>query len=145
MSKPTYVVDASTCLKWILNDEILAENALLLLKDYLQNKVALVAPNLWLYEVTNGIKSAVSRSRISPGNSERLLKLILKSKPEMVSLEDVLPECLNNAIEFDVSAYDSTYITLAQINNLPFITGDQKLANKSFSKTKLLPLKDYPV
>lgn len=145
MSKPTFVVDASTCLKWVLNDEILADNALLLLKDYLQNKVALVAPNLWLYEVTNGIKSAVARSRISPDSSERLLKLILKSKPEMVSLEDVLPECLDNAIKFNVSAYDSTYITLAQINNLPLITGDQKLVKKLFPEIKLISLKDYPI
>lgn len=143
MPKSTFVVDASTCLKWVFDDEIFASKALRLQKDYLQGKVNLLAPSLWFYEITNGIKSAALRSRISPLKSKSLLRLLLKSKPETVPMEEVLIECLENAVKFDVSAYDSAYITLAQVNNFPFVTSDQKLAGKFFPKVKLIPLADY--
>jgi len=58
-------------------------------------------------------------------------------------VEEILSECLENAINFGISAYDSSYVTLAQINNVPFVTSDQKLANKSFPKVKLIPLENY--
>ena len=64
MTKPTYVVDASTCLKWIFEDEIYSNQSLSLQKDYLSGIIVLIAPSLWSYEITNGIKSAVSRNRI---------------------------------------------------------------------------------
>ena len=33
MPKPTYVVDASTCLKWVFNDEVFSDQALQLQKN----------------------------------------------------------------------------------------------------------------
>ena len=104
-----------------------------------------MSPTLWFYEITNGIKSAVLRSRISQSKSKELLELVLKSKPETISLEDALSEVLENAIKFEISAYDSAYITLAQINNIPFLTGDQKLGKRSFPNVKLVSLADYHI
>lgn len=142
MDKPIFVVDASTCLKWVLDDEILVTQARQLLKDYLQGKISLLTPNLWFYEITNGIRSACLRTRITSTTSRKLLKLLLKSRPQTVSLEDVLPQVLANALTYQVSAYDSAYITLAQINNLPLITSDQKLADRQLAGVRLITLAD---
>lgn len=143
MPKLTYVVDASTCLKWVFNDEVFSVQAVQLQKQFLMEKICLIAPTLWFYEVTNGIKSAALRSRVSPMKSKSLLKLLLKSKPETVPMEEVLTECLENAIKFEISVYDSAYVTLAQINNIPLITSDQKLANKISPSIKTVYLRDY--
>jgi len=143
MSKSTYVADASTCLKWVFDDEIFSDQALELQKEYLMGKISLIVPTLWFYEVTNGIKSAALRSRISSAKSKLLLELLLKSKPETVPMDEVLTECLENAIKFEISAYDSAYITLAQINGIPLITGDQRLVNKVTPSIKMVYLRDY--
>lgn len=143
MSKLTYIVDASTCLKWVFIDEIFSDQAIQLQKQYLLGKINLIAPNLWSYEITNGIKSAALRSRIPFAKSKSLLKLLLESKPETVSMEEVLIECLENAIKFGISVYDGAYVTLAQINNIPLITSDQKLVNKVSSSVKIVYLRDY--
>ena len=143
MPKLTYVVDASTCLKWVFNDEIFSGEAILLQKQYLLGKINLIAPALWFYEITNGIKSAALRSRIPSVKSKSLLKLLLKSKPETIPMEEVLTECLENAIKFGISAYDSAYITLAQVNNHPLVTSDQKLVDKVPSSIKIVYLRDY--
>lgn len=143
MSKLTYIIDASTCLKWVFNDEVFSDQSLQLQKQYLLGKISLIAPTLWFYEVTNGIKSAALRSRISFAKSKSLLSLLLKSKPEIVPMEEVLTECLENAIKFGISAYDSAYVTLAQINNIPLITSDQKLIDKVSPSIKNVYLRDY--
>jgi len=143
MAKPVFVVDASTCLKWVLDDEILVTQARQLLKDHLQGKISLLAPDLWLYEVTNGIRSACLRTRITSTTAQKLLKLLLKSRPETISLKDILPQVLANALKYEVSVYDSAYMTLAQINYLPLISSDQKLAGRPLTGVKLTPLAAY--
>ena len=143
MPKPIYAVDASTCLKWVFNDEIFSDQAIQLQKQYLLGKISLIAPTLWFYEIANGIKSAALRSRISSAKSKLLLSLLLKSKPKTVLMEEVLTECLENAVKFQISAYDSAYITLAQINNIPLITSDQKLVNRVPPSVQMVYLRDY--
>ena len=106
-------------------------------------KISLIVPTLWFYEVANGIKSATLRSRISFAKSKSLLKLLLKSKPETIPMEEALIECLENAVKFGISACDSAYATLAQINNIFLITSDQKLINKLSPNIKSVYLRDY--
>lgn len=143
MTKPTYVVDASTCLKWIFEDEVYSNQALSLQKDFLSGKIILIAPSLWSYEITNGIKSAISRNRLTANQGQSLLNLLIKSKPDTFSLDDLLPECLENATSFQISVYDSAYVTLSRINNIPFIISDEKLVNKITTLPFPILLKDY--
>lgn len=140
---PTYIVDASTCLKWIFDDEIYSQQALVLQKDFLSGKIVLIAPSLWSYEITNGIKSAISRNRLTTNQGQSLLNLLIKSKPDTFSLDDLLPECLENATKFQISAYDSAYVTLSRVNNISFITSDEKLVNKITTPPFPILLKNY--
>jgi predicted nucleic acid-binding protein len=143
MTKPTYVVDASTCLKWIFEDEIYSSQSLSLQKDYLSGKIVLIAPSLWSYEITNGIKSAVSRNRIDTNQGLSLLHLLIKSKPETFPMDDLLPECLENATRFQISVYDSAYVTLSHVNNIGLITSDEKLVRKITTSPLPILLRDY--
>lgn len=141
--KPTFVVDASTCLKWIFEDEIYSKQALSLQMDYLSGKISLIAPSLWSYETTNGIKSAISRNRLDLKQGLELLNLLTKSKPEILPFDDLLPECLENAAKFQISAYDSAYITLSRILNIPLITSDKKLVLRITQAPQPILLENY--
>lgn len=145
MSLPVYVVDASTCLKWIFDDEIYSQQASALQKDFLSQKVALIAPSLWLYEITNGIKSALIRQKIDSRKGLSLLNLLIKSKPETFPMDDLFPECLENALKFQLSVYDSAYVTLSRINGVKLITSDEKLVRKITTPPYPILLKDYSI
>ena len=121
------VVDASVCLKWIFDDEENREQALRLLRLYINDEIALVAPDLWVYEVTNGIKSALLSRRVSYNKAKSLLKFLMTVKPNLFSMQQVMASCLANSYKFRISIYDSCYVTLAMENGLVLISGDNKL------------------
>jgi len=121
------VVDASVCLKWIFDDEENREQALRLLRLYINDEIALVAPDLWVYEVTNGIKSALLSRRVSYNKAKSLLKFLMTVKPNLFSMQQVMASCLANSYKFRISIYDSCYLTLAEENDTVLISGDKKL------------------
>jgi predicted nucleic acid-binding protein len=122
-----YIVDASTCLKWIFDDEENVDYARRLLSDYLSEKILLVAPSLWLVEVSNAIKSAVLSKRITTQKGKELLSLIMEAKPKIISFEGYIESAFDNACKYHISVYDSLYLTIALENNIRFITADIKL------------------
>ena len=65
MSVKRVVIDASVALKWRLRDEEATLQADALLDDFLADKVALLTPTLFDYEITNALKVAVTMGRIS--------------------------------------------------------------------------------
>ena len=136
------VVDASVCIKWAFNEEG-SEMARQMLQDYRDNKILLVSPDLWEYEITNVLASAVKRKKISSTQSFNFLELFLESKPEMVSISDILNHCLENAQKYEISAYDSAYVTLAKENNMVLISADDKLVAKVNNPKIAILLRDY--
>jgi predicted nucleic acid-binding protein len=59
------VIDASVALKWRLRDEEATSQADALLDDFLADKLALLTPTLFDYEITNALRVAVTRQRLS--------------------------------------------------------------------------------
>jgi len=57
------VVDASVSLKWALDDEEAVPQAVALRDAAFRDGAQMVAPSLWLYEITNGLVTAVRRGR----------------------------------------------------------------------------------
>jgi predicted nucleic acid-binding protein len=89
--------------------------------------VALVAPTLLLYEVTNAVVQARRRGRISDEQAEIFLSsfegLGIALRP--VTWQRILPL----ALRFDRSAYDAAYLALAEETAQPLITGDSRMYN----------------
>ena len=48
-----------------------------------------------------------------------------------------MADVLRNSVKYNISGYDSAYITLAIAHNLPLITMDKKLAKKVPEFTEL--------
>ncbi|MEK7112262.1 MAG: type II toxin-antitoxin system VapC family toxin [Patescibacteria group bacterium] len=138
-----FVIDSSTCLKWVLKDEVNYKIAQLILKDYLEGKIALVAPNLWVYEVANGLNSAVLSKRITISKAKRLLGLIIKTKPNLLPMEPVIQKCLKNSNKYKISIYDSVYISLAEEHKISLLSSDKKLISKVKSPKLMQPIENY--
>jgi predicted nucleic acid-binding protein len=123
------VIDASVALKWYLLDEDHTAEADALAVDFFSGKIKLLAPALFDFEVTNTLKVAVVRNRISEPDA-----LAAISRFQLLGIErhDFLPlqnDAFRLALRYQRSAYDAAYLALAQANNLVFYTGDKRLFN----------------
>lgn len=130
------VIDASVALKWYLADERYGQVALSLLEDYLSDEVDILAPSLLAYEVVNGLIIAQKRGRIKE-------KMILQAVEGFMNLEistrDLhlfYPKVLHYCQIFHCSAYDASYLALADEERIPMITADEGLYNAAKKKLK---------
>jgi len=128
------VVDASTTLKWVFVEDG-SDRAQRLLKDYLEERVLLVAPKFWCVEVANAIKSAVQARKITQKKGRDLLIKIYKVKPKLAETEEIMSLAFDTACKLQISVYDSLYLTLATEIGAIFVTADQKLLVKLPKKT----------
>ncbi len=131
------VVDASVALKWALDDEEHVEQAVAL-RDaaVLQGRFQMLAPSLWVYEMTNGFVVAVRRGRIDPATGAEALQHILALGVRLVdpSPSDVYWE----AERLGIAAYDAAYLALARTVNGPVWTGDRRFYEAVRGKTSLV-------
>ena len=125
------VVDASATLKWIFEDEEDANFALSLLNDAATGNLELLSPSLWLYEMANGIRSAIIRKRIDETKGKKLLSIILRFTPETFDFSPLVTKSLEIANKFGTSVYDASYIALAAAEEVEFYTGDKTLYRKT--------------
>lgn len=139
------IADASLCLKWFFQEENESDQALVLFNDFIQKKVNIIVPSIWLYEMANGIRSAVLRNRIPRNVGASHLRDLLKVLPDFVDFRALFETTYNISEEFNLSIYDSSYLSLAIAEKSPFITGDEELYKKVAGKIKFVkPLASYP-
>lgn len=117
------VIDASVVLKWQLNDEESIHQAIELRKDYCEEGIIrLIAPYLLIYEVINGIATAMRKNRISLDKSFEALQSILTTD---VELKEVQPyRVLELYQKYGIASYDAAYLALAEAEKCDLWTGD---------------------
>lgn len=138
------VIDASVYLRWILKEkeDISAINGLV--KDLSNGNITALAPTLWLYEMLNGLKMAVVRKRIGKIIAKRKISDILETAPSLFEFTPLADNTFLIATKYQLSVYDSSYITLAKQKRCRFYTGDQNLYEKVKRKLKfVLPISEY--
>ncbi len=122
------VVDASVSLKWVLDDEDGVAPSIELRNEAVRGQVQMVAPSLWMYEVTNALVVAYLKGRVDLQQSGRALALL---KNQGVRLADPEPmDCLEIATSFEISGYDAAYLALAETLETELWTGDRRLYEK---------------
>lgn len=122
----TAVVDASVVLKWLLDDEEHVSQAVDIRDAHLISKeLALMAPELLIYEVANGLVMAARRGRMSSLEARDGLQDILNVGVELCSSA---PErTLILAEQHNLTAYDAAYLAVAESEGCLFWTGDSVL------------------
>lgn len=129
MSVRRVVIDSSVALKWRLRDEEATDQADALLDDFLNGKLVLLSPTLFDYEITNALKVAVVRGRVSESEAATAVADFREYTIERCDFEDIQDLAFNLACEYQRSAYDSAYLALAQSEGIWFYTGDRRLFN----------------
>lgn len=118
------VVDASVVLKWQFDDEECVSQALMLRDDFfLRGLIQLIAPQLLIYELANGIAVATRKKRIPQDKAVEMMDNLLAIHIELRSVEPLLT--LELALKHNISAYDAAYLSLSKSENCELWTGDK--------------------
>lgn len=133
MNGKSIVIDSSVALKWRLRDEEATEQADALLDDFLAGKVRLVTPTLFEYEITNALKVAVVKERLSEADALTAIADFQGYEIELFAFSTIQRSAFQLAYQYGRSVYDSAYLALAQSQGIVFYTGDKKLFN-AFNK-----------
>ncbi len=124
----TLCVDASVALKWFFDDEESATHARLILRAFTNGRLRLIVPDLFFYEVANGITIAVRRQRMSPEDAltalESLELLKLNTFPAFTRKAEAVFAVSHR---FSLSFYDASYIVTSEHNADLLVTADERL------------------
>ncbi len=124
------VVDASVVLRWFLPDEEGSEKVLGILRDLVSGEYHLFAPQLLFYEVMNGLLVAQRRGRVEEGTVLMALEGFMDLGVELVDISPLGDEICRLCLAYHCSAYDGSYLALAESREASFVTADRKLYDK---------------
>mgnify|MGYP003394600848 FL=1 len=116
------VIDAST-LGNVLLDAAVHPDAVELLRS---EDCAVFIPHLCDVEVASGLRSMIARGVMDESSAQEALEQYRDLSLERVGHEVLLDRVLSLRNNF--TAYDSTYVALAEVLGAPLHTADQRLA-----------------
>ncbi len=118
-----YVLDSSVALKWVLPEADSAK-AIRLRDEYQNGLHELIAPDIFLPEIANGLASAERQGRIKPGESAILLHDVLRAAPAFHPTPPLLLRAMALAIATRRAVYDCIYLALAEAERCELVTAD---------------------
>ncbi|MDD3927002.1 MAG: type II toxin-antitoxin system VapC family toxin [bacterium] len=125
---PLYVVDTSVILKWYYRDGEDSTHIALKLRDkYAAGRIALITPELALYELTNVLccKKKLEDAKVIEALDHLLSFSIIRS------LDGAgFSKAIHLSSAKGISVYDASFAALATANNCSLITVDERLCKK---------------
>jgi predicted nucleic acid-binding protein len=124
------VVDASTAIKWISQEE--GTRAALKLRDeHIKGRTALSAPDLILYEMANALRYKPDFDEI---NVARAIDSIIDLQIDLITPgKNLVQRSIHNAYLYEITIYDSCYLALGELLGIKVITSDRKFYQKARS------------
>ena len=140
------VIDASVAVKWLVEGEVLGEQATHLWYRYLNEGMILVAPAHIHCEVPSAIISTTrgQSARLQPAQAKEAIEEFLNIAFRVVPTKELVLGAFDLTIEFEISIYDALYLALALEYELPLVTADARFARKLTSVQNVLWLGDLP-
>lgn len=123
-----YVIDASVSARWFLMDTLSAK-ARQLRADY-QNQIHdLLAPETIIWETANALLKAERLKAILPGQADTFFLDFLSTQPGLCPAAPLVHRAMSISLRTRAGLYDCMYVVLADHEQCPFITADQRLVN----------------
>ena len=123
------VIDASVALKWYLADEEYSQKALGILDKYVSNELDIQAPSLLEYEVINGLIIAKKRGRIQEEKILAAIEGFMGLELKLKNLSLYYPKLIHYCKVYNRSAYDASYLAVADDERILLVTADKELYN----------------
>jgi predicted nucleic acid-binding protein len=123
------VIDASVALKWFLADEEDGESALDILDSCASGRIALHGPALLEFEVANGLAIAKRKARVGDAIALKAMEGFTELGIELHPLAPLFPKVLDSCNKYNISAYDASYLALADDLKADLVTADKRLFN----------------
>lgn len=136
----TFVIDASVSLRFILKEPLDIAQLKHVFNDLRARKVTTIAPTIWLYEMLNGLKMAITRKRTTKIKAKKKIPDIFQTAPELFDFAPLAEDAFQIAAKYQLSVYDASYIALAKDRRCKFYTGDENLHEKLKDKLKFVRL-----
>lgn len=123
-----YILDASTALKWVLNESD-SDKAIKLREEYRRQVHEILAPDTFVVEVSHALTKAERRGIIPVGDAKTLLADVMSTRPDLEPYLSLIPRAvdLSSAMRFGV--YDCLYISMAEREHCKVVTADGRLLN----------------
>ncbi len=131
------VLDASVVVKWF-NPERSTSIALKIRDLHVNNKLIIHAPELLLFEVINALRWKPDYDEKDVQEAYRSLHYL------MINFNEVnLDQAIQYAFKYDLTIYDTTYMSLANELGAQLVTADNKLCRKVRKENYIVALEDY--
>jgi len=121
------VLDNSISAAWCFEDQSTAYTEAVL--QAIIDGVEAIVPAIWKLEVANALAVAERRKKIVPEKSAKFIRDLQQFtiSVDLVGLDYVFDAVLEHARIYQRSAYDASYLELAQRRGLPLATKDEPL------------------
>lgn len=123
------VIDTSVVLKWYLADEEHSQKALSILDKYVSSELDILAPSLLEYEVINGLIIAKKRGRIQEKKILTAIEGFISLEIKLINLSLYYSKVIHYSMIYNRSAYDASYLALADDEDISLVTADKGLFN----------------
>ena len=118
----TLVVDASVAFKWFAQEDG-TDRALQLI----ERGEPIVAPDLILADVCNAAWKSLRRGELVAAQFDAILNDVAQPFSRLVPFQQLIRPAAALTRELDHPVYDCLYLALAQAEELPVVTADQRL------------------
>ncbi|KPV64875.1 MAG: Ribonuclease VapC3 [Candidatus Bathyarchaeota archaeon BA1] len=125
--KRNMVIDASVVMKWFIQEKD-RDRALMLREKHVRGERLLLAPDLLAYEVCDSLRY---NPEFTDGDVRDAVKALFElhlglSSPTIRDMD----KASENAFKYDITVYDASYLSLADLEESSLITADEKLYEK---------------
>lgn len=134
------VVDASVVAKWYL-EENFSDQARRLRDDFLEGILTLRAPSVLPFEVMNALRYHPAFPRRHLADAAKALDRSGLITVPLVG--EYLARTVDRSVKSDLTVYDASYVTLAEIGGCPLYTADAGILRLKEEAVATVDIQDY--